>query len=230
MVTQAQRVGQAEIWAAREQVAVVGMRLFERKLTDAAGGNVSVRVGDVVCVSPSYSGQRRHWQLDPEDVLVVDMNRNIIDGEGKLTREANVHFGLYEAYSDYGTAVIHAHPQHLMVFAALGRSMPPVVEATRKFGQTPVVDFAPAHSEELAQNVVASMQGREARITKHAAGTIAPWHGLFLMGKDLFAAFDAVERLDNNAYCIMMGQLLGGSPLLQTETARMNAECEKFGH
>lgn len=216
--------------AAREQLAYVGRQMFARKLTDAAGGNISVRVGDLFCVSPSLAGQKRHWQLEPEDVLIVDSDHNIIAGEGKLTRESNVHFGLHQAYPGYGTAVIHAHPQHLMVFAAMGRAMPAVVEATRKFGETPAVEFAPAHSEELAQNVVASMQGREWRISKHAAGAIAPWHGLFLMGKDLLAAFDAVERLDNNAYCIMMGQMLGGSPMLQEETQRMEAACEQFGH
>lgn len=216
--------------AAREQLTYVGRQMFARKLTDAAGGNISVRVGDVFCVSPSLAGQKRHWQLEPEDVLIVDKDHNILEGDGKLTREFNVHFGLHETYGDYGTAVIHAHPEHLMVFAALARSMPAVIEATRKFGETPSVEFAPAHSEELAQNVVASMQGREWRISKHAAGAIAPWHGLFLMGKDLLAAFDAVERLNNNAYIIMMGQMIGGSPLLQDETAQMNAACEKFGH
>ena len=69
------------------------------------------------------------------------------------------------------------------------------MEATRKFGMTPAIEYAPAHSPKLGQRIVATMKGREARIAKHAAGTIAPWHGLFLMGKHLEAALDAVERL-----------------------------------
>ena len=99
--------------------------------------------------------------------------------------------------------------------------MPPVLEANRKFGVTPVVGYAPAHSKVLAENVAASMKGREQRIKGHAAGTIAPWHGLFLMGRDLFAAYDAVERLDNNAYIILQSRALGASPMMETERARM---------
>lgn len=213
---------------ARRQIAHIGRLLFDRKLTDAAGGNISVRVGDVVCMSPTRAGQMRQWQLDPEDVVIVDMDMNIIHGEGGLTREANVHFGLHRTYPNYGNAVIHAHPQNLMVFACANREMPPVQEATRKFGTTPVIQYAPAHTPELGERIVASMQGREARIKKHAAGTIAPWHGLFLMGKTLYAAFDAVERLDNNAYTIIMGQMLGATPTLKDESEAMEAAIAPY--
>ncbi len=41
------------------------------------------------------------------------------------------------------------------------------------------------------------------------------------MGKDLDAAFDAVERLDNNAYCIMMGGLLVGGAVVMENQAKM---------
>lgn len=221
MTTAAELLQNPEIQKAREQVAYIGRMLFEKRLTDAAGGNISVRVGDYLCMSPTKAGQQRQWQINADDVLVVDMQRNILVGSGGLTRESNVHVGLHAAYKDYGNAVIHAHPHNLMVFAVANRPMPPIQEATLKFGTTPVIDYAPAHSPKLGEYVVASMRGREERIRKHAAGTIAPWHGLFLMGVNLFAAFDAVERLDNNAYCIIMGQMLGASPLLTTESAQL---------
>jgi L-fuculose-phosphate aldolase len=103
-----------------------------------------------------------------------------------------------------------------------------VLEATRKFGVTPVVGYAPAHSKTLADNIAASMKGRERLIRGHAAGTIAPWHGLFLMGKDLYAAFDAVERLDNNAYIILQSRALGASPMMEAERARMEEVISGF--
>lgn len=213
---------------AREHLAYIGRMMFDKRLTDAAGGNISVRVDDLVVMSPSFAGQKQQWQLDADDVLVVDFDWNVLAGKGKMTRESNVHMGLHKAYPDYGTAVMHAHPQHLMVFVVLGREMPPVQEATRKFGTTPVIEYAPAHSSRLGDLVVDSMRGREWRIKKHAAGTIAPWHGLFLMGRDLDAAFDAVERLDNNAYCITLGQAMGGSVNLETERAAMEAAIAPF--
>lgn len=206
------------IQAAREHIAYIGKLLFERFLFDAAGGNISVRVGNRIVISPRYSGSMRHWQLKPEDVLVTDLDRNILDGSGQLSREVNVHFKLQTEFSEHGTAVIHAHSRNILVFASQSRPLPPVLEATRKFGVTPVIEFAPAHSPRLAERVAASLRGREVRIMGHAAGVIAPYHGLFLMGKDLDAAFDAVERLDNNAYCIMMGgMLVGGLGVMENQ-------------
>ena len=203
---------------ARAKIARLGALLFARRLTDAAGGNISALVGEVVCMSPSYSGSKRQWQLRPEDVLVVDLGGQILAGEGQLSRETQVHFKLYQAFSEVGRAVIHAHARNIMPFAALGRSMPPVLEANLKFGEVQCIEYAPAHSLQLAENVVAALRGQEARIRTQAAGVIAPWHGLFLIGKDLDAAFDAVERFDTNARTILLARLLGGEGLLAEQS------------
>jgi L-fuculose-phosphate aldolase len=216
-LSKTQEPSEQAIAAAREHVAHIGRLLFERQLTDAAGGNLSVRVGNKVCISPRYSGSQRQWQLSPEDVLVTDLDRNILQGSGQTSRESNAHYKLHNEFSEFGTAVIHAHARNVLVFAAMNLPLPPVLEATRKFGVTPVIEYAPAHHQQLAENVANSLRGREARIKNHAAGVIAPWHGLFLMGKDLDAAFDAVERLDTNAYIILMGGMLR-SDAAATET------------
>ena len=200
--------------------------LFDRHLTDAAGGNISARVDDVVCISPKYSGHLRQWSLRPDEVLVIDLQGNLLDGEGDLSRESKVHLKLHIEFGDVGTGVIHAHPRNLMVFAALSRPMPPVLEANLKFGMTPVIDYAPAHSANLAEYIAESLRGREARIATHAAGVIAPWHGLFLMGRTLGAAFDAVERFDTNAYCIMMAHQMGLGDHLEEQIVALEAAVE----
>ncbi len=217
-----------EVQAGRELLARIGRFLFDRHLTDAGGGNLSLRVGELFCMSPTLAGQSKQWQLDAEDVLVVDGAGAILAGEGALTREIAVHFGLHERYGEYGSAVIHCHPRHLMVFACANRELPPVMEATRKFGVTPVIEYAPAHSPKLGQRIVATMRGREAMIAKHGAGAIAPWHGLFLMGKDLPAALDAVERLDTNAFVMLMAGQIGASALLADERAAMEKAIADF--
>ena len=209
------------VMAARAHVAKIGKMLYERHLTDAAGGNVSVRVENLICISPRYSGSLRQWQLKPEDVLVSDFDRNILLGDGQISREANVHFKLHNEFGEYGTSVIHAHSRNLLVFAAMAQPMPAFLEATRKFGETPCVDYAPAHSPKLAENVAATMRGRESRIKTQAAAAIAPWHGLFLMGKDLNAAYDAVERMDTNAYLLIMSQMMAGSQAVTESLKRM---------
>ena len=217
-----------EVQAARALVAYIGRMLFDRHLTDAGGGNISLRVGDMYCMSPTLAGHLRQWQLEAEDVLVVNRKREIVAGDGRLTRESAVHFGLHERCGEHGTAVIHCHPRNLMVFACANMPMPAVMEATRKFGVTPVIKYAPAHSPKLGERIVATMKGREERIAKHAAAAIAPWHGLFLMGQHLEAALDAVERLDTNAYVMMMAQHLGASAMLHRESAQMEAAIASF--
>ncbi len=82
------------------------------------------------------------------------------------------------------------------------------MENTQKFGTIQVVPPSPAHSQELADNVVTGLKGQEERIQKQAAAVLVPKHGIFIAAKDLFAGLDALERLDWNAWCILAQKLL----------------------
>lgn len=203
---------------ARRKIAETGKMVFERHLTDAAGGNISMRVGDLICITPRYSGSKRHWQLQPNQVLVSDRAGNKLEGDGDISREAKVHYKLYQEFPD-GMAVLHSHPRHVMVFVASGQPIEPILEATLKFGTIPVVNkFAPAHSEKLADYIAEAMQGKEEAIRKYATAVMAPWHGLFVIGNDLDAAFDLTERIDTNAYTILMSRLLPEGGPMDPET------------
>ena len=80
---------------------------------------------------------------------------------------------------------------------------------------------APAHSEGLADEIVSLTRNREEWIGKYATAVMAPWHGLFVVGKDIDAAFDLTERIDTNAYCILMSRLLSEGEPMDAETTRM---------
>jgi L-fuculose-phosphate aldolase len=189
---------------------------------------MSIRCGEVVCMSPRYAGSKKQWYLQPEDVLVTSLDGQILDGAGEISREAKAHLRLHRDFGEHGTAVIHAHARNVLVFAAAAQPMPPVLEGTRKFGDIPITEYAPSHTPELADYVAAKIRGNEARIRKHAAAAIMPWHGLFVMGKDIDAAFDAVERIDNNAYILLMSKLLGASPMLSDERAELERLIAPF--
>jgi ribose 5-phosphate isomerase B len=195
---------------ARLKIAETGRLVFERHLTDAAGGNISMRVGDRVCITPRYSGSKRHWHLTPDQVLVSDLNGLKLEGEGEISREAKVHYRLYQQFPD-ATSVLHSHARNVMAFVAAGQPIEPVLEATLKFGTVPVAEFAPAHSERLAEAIAAGLAGKDDQVRKYAAAVIAPWHGLFVVGRDIDAAFDLTERIDTNAYCILMGAPLAAN-------------------
>lgn len=205
----------------RAKIAETGRMVFERHLTDAAGGNISVRVDDsTVCITPRYSGSRRHWQLQPDQVLISDMHGNRLEGDGDVSRESKVHYRIYQEFPDAG-AVLHSHARNVMVFVASGQPIEPVLEATLKFDTIPVTKFAPAHSEKLAEAIVEGLRGKDEYIRKYATAVIAPWHGLFVVGKDLDAAFDLTERIDTNAYCILMSRLLPEAGPMDPESMRM---------
>lgn len=197
---------------ARELIARVGKILLDRNLTDLAGGNISVRVEDKVAMSPSYAGTRRFWELKAEDVLVLDLKGNLLEGEGKVSREAPTHLKLLNVFYPKGRAVIHAHARNVMVFCAAGRPIPPVLENTCKFGEIKLAEYARGgvHGEQLAENVCKALVGQEERMAKQAAAVIVPWHGLFAIGADLYSTLDTVERIEVNARCILYGQLLPG--------------------
>ena len=204
----------------RIKIAETGKLVFERHLTDAAGGNISVRVGNSVCITPRYSGSKRHWYLQPNQVLVSDLFGNKLEGDGDVSRESKVHYRLYQEFPDV-TAVLHSHAHNVMPFVAMGQPVEPVLEATLKFGTIPVTNYAPAHSENLADEIVSLFRGKEEAIRKYAAAVIAPWHGLFVVAKDIDAAFDLTERIDTNAYCILMARLLSEGGLTDAETTRI---------
>jgi ribose 5-phosphate isomerase B len=204
----------------RKKIAETGRLVFERHLTDAAGGNISVRVDDTICITPRYSGSKRHWQLQSNQVLVSDMLGNKLDGDGDVSRESKVHYRIYQEFPD-AKAVLHSHARNAMVFVASGQPIEPVLEATLKFDTIPVTKFAPAHSEKLADAIVEVVKGKDDYIRKYATAVLAPWHGLFVIGKDLDAAFDLTERIDTNAYCILMSRLLPEGGPMDPESMRM---------
>ncbi len=190
-----------------EQIAYVGRRMFERRLADMAGGNISVRAGDTVYITPRYAASRHHWQLQPQDIITGPLHGDSLPNNPGFSREGKAHLAIYRAFDDV-TAVIHAHPFHVLPFCAARRPIEPVLEQTQKFGIIEVIPDAPAHSERLAQNVVAALHGKEVAIRTQAAAVLVPTHGIIVAGKDLFAALDALERIDWNAWCILAQAIL----------------------
>lgn len=187
----------------KELIVTYGQELFDRNLTDAAGGNISVRVEDKVLITPRYAGNLFHWKLKPKQILTLDLEGNKIDGEGEISREAKVHITLLNEFYPEGTAVIHSHARNVLVFCAADRPMPATLHATEKFGTIPQIPDEKAHSQELADAVANGIRPQIERLAKGAVAVMAPKHGLFVLAKDLHLGFDSTERIDTNAYCLL---------------------------
>jgi L-fuculose-phosphate aldolase len=185
-----------------EMICEAGRIMFDKRLTDMAGGNISARDGEVVYMSPRYSGQRYHWDLKPEQLVSGNWENDEITKDPKFSREGWSHLYIYRNFPEVN-AVIHAHPFHIMPFAAFCRPIEPVLEGTRKFGIVDLCDPAEGHTKKLAENILTAMQGKQERMRIQAAAVLIPYHGIILAGHDFEKTLDALERIDENAFCLI---------------------------
>jgi L-fuculose-phosphate aldolase len=145
--------------------------------------------------------------LKPDDLVQGRWADDEITQDPRFSREGWSHLYLYRNFPEI-EAVIHAHPFHIMPFVAYAKPIPPIMEGTQKFGVIEVCQQAPAHSKNLAENVLAAMRGKEEIMRKQAAAVILPYHGIILAGNDFDKTLDALERIDENAYCLLMRRFI----------------------
>jgi L-fuculose-phosphate aldolase len=182
--------------------------IYDRHLTNSAGGNMSCRVGEHIFITPRYLGSKHRWRLREEMVLVCELDGTVVEGDpAMVSRESRMHFACLRAFPE-ATGVIHAHPRYLSVFAAAGRPVLPFTDYTEKYGVTEVVPYYPSHSQELADAVVACLQPRRPAFQKNGLGLVLAWHGFVAVGRDLADAYDTLERLEWAAHTMLMSRLL----------------------
>jgi L-fuculose-phosphate aldolase len=192
----------------REELCVTAKLIFDRRLTNAVGGNYAVRPADGhVLITPAFMSERKHSALEPNDILLIDYDRNIIDGEGELTREVNMHLALLTKYAGIG-ATLHAHPFHCMPFVAAGKPIPSMTEATEDRGDVGCIPFARAYTPELAAAVTRYFEERKELAESVPLGVILPRHGVLVSGKDIYSALSMLELIETDAYCAICRKLI----------------------
>jgi L-fuculose-phosphate aldolase len=186
----------------RLQMKKIAKAMWDRKLTNAAGGNFAVRVADNrILISPSMMSEFEMCDLEVEDFLLIDYQGNILEGEGRLSRETDMHIMLLSGF-DYIKCTIHAHPQFCMVFASQSKPIKTVTEATIKRGEYfGVIEPAAAYSKQLAENVYKYFDERRELAEKIGIGCIMPMHGVVVSGNGLMSAFSCLERMETDAIC-----------------------------
>lgn len=182
----------------RQDLAKIVKTMFDRFETNAAGGNVSVKMNEEhIIMTPTLMSQAKLCQLSPYEILVVDQKNEVVEGDGKVTREINLHRACYNENPEIG-CVLHAHPKESMLFATLGIDLPNLTEATQKIGRIPTLEFAPATSKELAEIVrkhVANLRDKAV-----PSASLLNKHGIVVLETSLHKAYDLLERIEYNAY------------------------------
>ena len=181
---------------------------FDRRLTDAAGGNLSMRHDDRALVTPRYAGSRYQWDLAVEQICEVDFEGNLLAGAGETSREISVHLAAYRHFPEIG-AVIHAHPFHVQGFVYAGKSIPATNEYTDKFGEIGyVAGDAVSHTDAYGETVATAIATRRDELAKHPLAFLLPWHGMVVVADTLAAAFDTLERVDASARNVIHAAML----------------------
>jgi len=146
----------------RRKLLQMASDLWERRLTNAAGGNLAMRVDDNrILVSPSMMSEHEHCRLAIEEPLLIDYDCNILEGTGAFSREGRMHALIMKNIPEIG-GVIHAHPFYTMVFVAACKPVPQVTEATLKMAiQTgiPKPDIAAGLTYSICMNYMNRVKG-----------------------------------------------------------------------
>jgi len=190
-----------------EEIVYFGRRMAERWMTNAAGGNISIRGEDQIYISPRYADFKWGWQLEPEQMVSGSINSDELSTNPAFSREGKAHLSIYRAFPE-AQAIIHAHPHHVMPFCAANKPIEPNIDATMRFGSIEHIKYATPNSQELADNIVEGLRGKEALIQDYAAAVLMPKHGIIVVGQDIYAVFDTLVKINMNAWCILAEKML----------------------
>lgn len=172
------------IGKARSDVAEYARRMVRDGLAVGTSGNVSVRVGDLVAVTPSGVG---YEQIASADVCVVDLDGSVVDSRFVPTSELPLHLACYQRHG--AGAVVHTHSPAATALSLLRDDVPFVHYQIAMFGgSVGVAPYAPFGSLELVENVSAALDARTAAVMKH--------HGTVSLGSHLEKAYDGARQLE----------------------------------
>jgi L-fuculose-phosphate aldolase len=170
--------------AARRLVAETGRRLAASGMVPGTSGNVSVRVDDVIAITPTGAALA---ELTAEQIPVIDLDGRLVDGRLAPTSELDLHLGAYR-HRDAG-AVVHTHAPGCTAVACVRDDLPCIHYAMLTFGgAVRVAPYATFGTPELAANVVAALDGRTAALMSN--------HGAVTIGATLTAAYESMELLE----------------------------------
>jgi L-fuculose-phosphate aldolase len=142
-------------------------------------GNVSVRAGDQVVVTPTGGV---FGEMRAEEMAVVDLGGNLVDGPLAATSELALHLLLYERMD--ASAVVHTHAPYATALSCVVDEVPAVHYSMLMFGGSlKVAPYATFGTEELAGNVVRALEGRTACLMQN--------HGHVGYGHDLTYAVES---------------------------------------
>lgn len=205
----------------REELIKYGKKLVDENLTKGTGGNLSVfdRENKRMAITPSGID---FYDIEPEDIVIMDLEGNIIEGERKYSSEWVMHKIFYENRTDLD-AIIHAHTTYATVLATLRWTLPASHYMIALAGpDVRCAEYATYGTPELAENAYEAMKNRKAVLLAN--------HGILSGANDLANAFNIIEEIEYVSDIYIRAKSIGEPVILSDdEMELMEKKFKTYG-
>jgi L-fuculose-phosphate aldolase len=168
----------------REELVVACRALAHEGLVTGTSGNVSCRAGGGILISP---GGAELGSLRAEEIPLVDIEGQVIDGDRRPSSEINLHLGMYRRYG--AGAVVHTHAPMATAVACTVDELPCVHYIMVELGgSVPVAPYFTFGTQALADAVHDTIDGHTAVLMSN--------HGTLAYGRDLASAVTRTQLLE----------------------------------
>lgn len=196
----------------RDRLVNVGKQLHEYGLVIGTEGNISARIPgtDRVLIKPSGVSM---GFLKAEDLIVVDLDGNKVEGELAPSIETPLHTAIYKARSDV-QGVVHTHAPFATAFGIAGTEIIPLQVEMFLYipNGVPIVQFELPGSKELAEAVQKLVRDYNAVILEN--------HGLITVGSTIEEALLLTRMVEECAKVQLVATLLAGKDTVNWETLK----------
>ena len=143
-------------------------------------------------------------RLKLKDVLALDLEGNVLKGEGKPSIETSFHLGIYKARKD-ARAVFHVHPPFATAYAVAGKKIPMVTEAAKiVLIDVPLLPHAQPGSIDLANTVADGFKDSKVK------AVMLREHGIVVIGETLEGTYNTTALVEDNAKIAFLSSLIKG--------------------
>jgi L-ribulose-5-phosphate 4-epimerase len=185
----------------RREICFLNVELAKNDLVAWTSGNVSGRDPETGLIVIKPSGIR-YETLTAGNMVVVNLEGKVVEGIYKPSSDTFAHVYVYRNRPDVN-GVVHTHSCFATAWAAVGRSIPPVLTAiSDEFGgPIPVGAYAKIGGDEIGREIIRSIGNSPAILMKN--------HGVFTVGKTPEAAVKAAVMVEDAARTVYYAFQLG---------------------
>jgi L-fuculose-phosphate aldolase len=190
----------SSLYTLKRDIVEAGRRVYARNFVASNDGNISARVDSRrIVITPS--GVSKGF-LKPDDLIVVDMDGNVLEGKGKPSSELPMHLRMFQDRPDIN-GVVHAHPPKATGFAVAGIPLTQCVlpEVIVGLGGIPLAEYGTPGTSEFYEPVLKYLKDYDAFLLAN--------HGALAIGKDVMNAYYKMETLEHFAHIAFVALQLG---------------------